>query len=145
MRQHPVKPSGGFTLMVAIFLIVVLAALAVTIATLSSTQRQTASLSILGARTYAAAASGMEWAVHQALTAPVSLNCGTPAGASFNLAGGVLDGFTITVTCAETAGIVEGATGPYSVYALIVNASRGTLGSPDYLNRTLQATVSNAP
>jgi len=139
------RRSGGFTLVAAIFLIVVLAALAVTIATISSTQRQTASLSILGARAYAAAASGMEWAVHQALNAPASLNCGTPTGTSFMLSGGVLDGFTITVTCAESAGIVEGTTGPYSVYALIVKASRGTLGSPDFLNRTLQATVSNAP
>ncbi len=135
----------GFTLVAAIFLIVVLAALAVTLANIASTQRQVSTLSIMGARAWAAASSGVEWAVYQALNSPATLNCGNPAGVSFTLGGGVLDGFRITVVCVETSGITEGAVGPYSVYSLTVTASRGAIGDPDYLHRTIQATVSNAP
>ena len=139
------KRVRGFTLIAAIFLIVVLAALAIALANIATTQRQISTLSVLGARAWAAASSGVEWATYKALTAPGDLNCGNPAGISFTLSGGVLDGFRITVRCTETAGITEGAVGPYSVYSLTVTASRGGIGDPDYLYRTIQATVSNAP
>ncbi len=139
------KRTRGFTLVAAVFLVAVLAALAVTLASLVATSRQVSTLSIMGARAWEAASSGVEWAVYQALNAPATLNCGNPAGVSFTLSGGVLDGFRISVVCNETSGITEGAVGPYSVYSLTVTASRGSIGDPDFLYRTIQATVSNAP
>ncbi|RME36080.1 MAG: hypothetical protein D6786_00020 [Gammaproteobacteria bacterium] len=136
--------ARGFTLVAAIFLIVVLAALALTLANIAATSRQVSTLSIMAARARSAAQGGVEWAIWQALNSPATLNCGNPAGTSFVIAGGVLDGFVIRVVCSEQAGIIEGATGPYSVYSLTVDASRGNVGEPDYLHHTILATVSNA-
>ncbi len=140
------KPGNmaGFSLITALFLLVILAGLGAFVITISSTQQATSTLSILDARAYVAAQSGMEWAVHRARNQPADLGCGG-AGASFSLQGPGLDGFTLNIACVATPNIVEGADPPYSMYALTVTASRGVLGSPDFVRRTLQATVTDAP
>ncbi len=135
---------AGFSLVTALFLLVILAALGVFVITIGSTQQATSTLSILDARAMAAAESGLEWAVHRARNQPADLGCGG-AGATFNLQGPGLDGFSVGISCVVTPNIVEGAAPPYSMYALTVTASRGVTGSPDYVRRILQATVTDAP
>ena len=138
------RDNSGFSLVTALFLLVILAALGVFVITIRSTQQATSTLSILDARAMAAAQSGMQWAVHRVRNQPVDLGCGG-AGAGFNLQGPGLDGFSVAISCVATPNIVEGGDPPYSMYALTVTASRGVLGSPDYVRRTLQATVTDAP
>src|SRR4030065_2779656 len=59
----------GFSLVSAIFLLVVIAALGTFAVTLSTTQQQSAALDVLGARAYQAARAGIEGGADQGLPA----------------------------------------------------------------------------
>jgi MSHA biogenesis protein MshP len=130
---------AGFSLVTAIFLLVVVATLGAYMVTIGSTQQQTSTLSILGARTLAAADSGVEWGVAQVIAG----NACFASPASFTLAGGAASGFGVTATCAMTSH-TEGATA-FNVFRINVTAARGTVGSADYTRRTIRTTVTMAP
>jgi Tfp pilus assembly protein PilX len=57
----------GFSLISAIFLLVVIAALGTFAVTLSTTQQQSAAMDVLGARAYQASKAGIEWGAYQVL------------------------------------------------------------------------------
>ena len=126
----------GFSLVAAIFILVVLAALGAFMITIGEAERWTAAAAVQGARAYQSAQSGIEWGVYRSLNgAP----CTPPP--SF-----VVGGFTVSVTCTPTA-YVEGGGPPFNVYVIASTAvsTGATLGSPDYFSRTLQVTVTSAP
>jgi len=129
----------GFSLVTAIFLLVVVAGLAAYMVTLGSTQQQTSMLSILGARTLAATESGLEWGVQRVVTTDACF--GSPA--SFTLSGGSAAGYAVVATCAETSH-TEGAS-TFKVFQLGATASRGGAGSADFTQRTMRATITTAP
>lgn len=132
----------GFSIVAALFLIVVLAAMGAFIVTISSTQQYTSMFSIEGSRGFFAAQSGLEWAVRTALNSPATLNCGG-AGPTFTLSGGTTNGFDVQVTCTVTA-VTEGPD-VYSVFALTVSVDKGTAGTADYVSRAIRANVTDAP
>lgn len=90
--------AAGFSLISAIFLLVVLAGLGVAMVTLSSIQHQSTALDVQGVRAYQAARAGIEWGLFQRLRVLNSTGCfgnthfALPAGTS-------LSGFTVVVTC----------------------------------------------
>jgi MSHA biogenesis protein MshP len=91
--SFPDRNSGGFALISAIFLIVILAALAVFIAAMSIHQQAGHTADLQGLRAYQAARAGIEWGLYDfkrngACTAPVSFS-----------PGGALGAFTVTVDC----------------------------------------------
>lgn len=89
------RRERGFSLVSAIFLLVVLAALGVAMVTISTVQHQSSGLDVQGVRAYQAARAGMEWGVYQRLRAAscaTQTNLGFPADTS-------LSGFTVTVRC----------------------------------------------
>jgi MSHA biogenesis protein MshP len=104
MTRHPfiflrVRRSAGSGLVTAIFLLVVLAGLAVAMVTLFTTQQASAALDEQGSRAYQAARAGIEWGLFQ----QHKNNCA--ASTTFALpAGTSLSGFTVTVTCTQLAG-----------------------------------------
>ena len=61
------KKQRGFSLVSAIFLLVVIAALGTFAVTLSTTQQQSSALDVMGARAYQAAQAGIEWGAFQVL------------------------------------------------------------------------------
>jgi MSHA biogenesis protein MshP len=130
---------AGFSMVTAIFLLVIVATLGAYMATIGSTQQQTSTLSILGARTLAAAESGVEWAVAQVIAG----NACFASPSSFTLNGGAASGLDITATCSAT-NHTEGTT-VFNVFRINVTASRGPVGSPDYTRRTIRTTVTTAP
>lgn len=130
---------AGFSLVTAIFLLVVVATLGAYMATIGATQQQTSTLSILGARTLAAADSGIEWGIAQVLVADACF----ASPSTFALSGGAADGYAIRATCSETP-ITEGAVS-FKVFGINVTASRGAVGSADYVARNMRATVTTAP
>ncbi len=135
----------GFTLVVAIFIVVVLAMLVGYMVSLSGTQGATTLLGLQGARAYEGARSGIEWGIQQAFTTPGTM-CSAAPGATpttFALNGPGLTGFSVTVTCSFTTHTEQNAAVP--VYHLVAVASYASYGSPDYVSRQLEATVSNAP
>ncbi len=87
--------DDGFSLISAIFLLVVMAVLAGYIATLSTAQHTSATLDYQGTRAYQAAYAGVQWGTFQALR---NNSCTGGAGISIALTG-MLAGFAVTVTC----------------------------------------------
>jgi MSHA biogenesis protein MshP len=130
------KLMRGFSLVAAIFILVVLAALGAFMITIGETERWTAVAAVQGARAYQAAQSGIEWGIYRSLN-------GVPCAPPPNFAVG---DFTVTVTCTPTS-YVEGGGPPFNVYVIASTAvsTGAALGSPDYFSRTLQVTVTSAP
>ncbi len=136
------KPRGrhagreaGFSLVAAVFLIVVLAALGAFAVQVAMTQYQTANVALLDVRAQSAAEAGIEYAANRALQS--SPKCAgsktlrpTPAA---------LAGFVVTVTCSATTHPIG------TVYALTAAATLGSYGTPDYVARKVTRSVTTAP
>ena len=141
------KRATGFSLVSAIFLLVVVTLLGAYVATLATSQHTTEALDVEGARAYQAARAGVEWGAWQVLQAPAGgfrTTCdgstyAAPTGQSLAGLPGTLSGFTVNVQCGS-AGAVEAGVN-VRVYQLTVTASKGTLGSLFYVERQLQASI----
>jgi len=135
-----VKPrtERGFSLVVAVFVILVLAALAAFAIRVGASQQYAASSDLLIARAQAAAASGIEYGANRALRAA---SC--PASVALAPTAVGLKGFTVTVTCAVSAHQI--GLNVYQAYALSATAQRGNYGTPDFVSRTVTRSVTNAP
>jgi len=132
------RRQSGFALVVAIFIIVVLALLGIMMVTIGGMERATASAATQGTRAFYAARAGVEWGTYHAL----ATDC-TAATGNFALSAAGLDGFSVNVQCAETSHRERGTT--YRVAVVTSTATFGSFGDADYVSRTLQATVTNAP
>lgn len=135
-RRHP-RPQG-FSLVAALFLIVVVAALGAFAVRIGAGQQQAVNLELLGARALAAANSGIEFGAFRAL--PPTSSC---VSATLNLTEAGANGFTVDVTCSVTAH-TEALT-PVNVYRIDATAYAGTYGMPDYVSRHVYATFTNVP
>jgi MSHA biogenesis protein MshP len=126
----------GFSLVPALFLLVVLAALGVVAVRLAGVQHQTVVLAMQSGRAYAAARSGVEWSAYQAL------NSGSCSAATLSLTEGGLSGFTVETDCSSTTH----AEGPNTVNVYVIDAFAwsGSYGSPDYVSRRIRSTVTDA-
>lgn len=123
----------GFSIVTAIFILLVLAVLGGIMVTMSGVQSRTTLWALQGARAYHAARSGLEWGGFQAL---VNNSC----SASTTL---TVDGFTVTLACQPEGPIIEGGQS-YSVYRLTSLAEWGAYGGFDYVSRQLTARVTGA-
>lgn len=93
----------GFSLISAIFLLVVLAALGVAIVNVATVQHKSSAFDVQGARAYQAARAGVEWALYQSLI--TGGYCMGPAATTTSFpmpSGTTLSEFTVTVTCTPT-------------------------------------------
>jgi len=122
----------GFSVITAIFLLVVLSFLGVAMVTFSTTQHQSAAMDVTGSRAYQAARAGVEWAAYQ-LVKGVPGNC-SKVFAAGDL-GGVLAPFTVTVTCAATPVTGETISNVYLVTSTAVTG--GAAGAPGYVERVI--------
>lgn len=126
----------GFSLVPALFLLVVLAALGVVAVRLAGVQHQTVVLAMQSGRAYAAARSGIDWSAYQAL---VNGSC-TAATLSLTEAG--LAGFSVDTNCSSTTH----SEGPNTVRVYVIDAFAwsGSYGNPDYVSRRIRSTVTDA-
>ena len=150
MKKLNYKLQRGFSLVTAIFLLVVLAGLGAVMVTFFTAQQQSFAMDVLGSRAYQAARAGVEWGAYQILKAPtgafVTGNCVTGASAPVAMPAGQLSGFTVNVACSTTAqSDVTPATadttrdiGTVTVYSV---SSVATLGQPDYVERQLTVSI----
>ena len=127
----------GFTLIGAIFLLVVLSSAGAFMLNLGGVQRTTATFALMGVRSYYAARSGVEWAVYQAIDDPATC----PAGA-FPLTEGGLAQLDVTVTC-TSADHVENVT-TIRIFHITSVATHGSFGDPHYVSRRMEAKVAVA-
>ena len=122
------KNNAGFTLVQAIFILVVLALLGVAMMRLIGVQSSTSVFALQGARAYQAARSGLEWGAAQA-----------SAGNSCN-GTMTVENFSVDVTCSNQQ-FTEGPIGPYDVYRISATATFGSYGSPDFVSRRAEMKV----
>lgn len=129
---HRHASASGFATIVALFLLVVLAALGAFMASTSSTQQVGSAQDIQGARAYWAARAGLEWGLGSLAASPGA--CPVPP-APFTV-----EGFTLTVTCANSSFDENGS--PRVIYALTARAaSGGAAGGMAYVERSVSASV----
>lgn len=138
MKHGPIT-ERGVALVSAIFLLVVLAALGVYMLTISGVQQTTSDRALINVRTYFATRAGLEWGIHQVVSAAVGAAC--PATATFSPTGYGFDGVSVTVTC--TSNLYIPGTDTY-VYTLTSTATHGTAGTIEYAERKLEASVCRA-
>lgn len=128
--------QNGFSLVPALFLLVVLAALGIVAVRMMGVQQQTVVLAMQSSRAYAAARSGIDWSAYQAL---VNGSC---ASSSLALAEAGLDGFNVDTSCSSTTH----TEGPNTVRVYVIDAFAwsGIYGTPDYVSRRIRSTVTDA-
>ncbi|MDO8412597.1 MAG: hypothetical protein Q7S51_02285 [Gallionellaceae bacterium] len=134
------KLQQGFSLVTAIFLLVVLGGLGAMMMTFFTAQQQSSALDVLGSRAYQAARAGIEWAAYNVESQPAGTQWVCPTPQQSLTLGGTLAAFNVSVTCA-TASFVEGGTTIY-IYDIVSSASGvngATVGSPDYVERVISA------
>jgi MSHA biogenesis protein MshP len=130
-------PSGnrGFSLVSAVFLLVVVALVASYALSIGSTQRADTTLALVGKRADLAARSGLEWGI-----ARVVQDNACPANSSFSPEGTGIASFSVAVSCSAQT-VTEGAS-TYPIFTLTVTATLGNEGSEDFARRTVSAQVS---
>ena len=136
-----VEKQRGFSLVTAIFLLVIIAALVVYMTNLRVVQQTTLVYGVQGARALQAARSGIEWGIERAINGS-SCNPGT----TFSPTDPPLDSFSIEVSCSSSQHVEGPAiSGTITTYRLESIATSGSYGSLDYVQRRIVATVSEQP
>jgi MSHA biogenesis protein MshP len=137
--------ARGVSLLTAVFLLVVLAALSAAIIGVFGAQQGGAVLDVMGVRADQAARSGLEWGLYRQLRvqpAVPSVACFTPA--TFALpSDSSLAGFFVTVSCsADPNNLAGNTTNRWTITAVACNRAAGcssTVTDPDYVQRSVQA------
>jgi len=126
----------GFALVPALFLLVVLGALALVAVRVGTGQQHAVTMDLLQSRALAAAGAGIEWGAYRAL------NGSCAASTTLNLTEASLNGYSVVVTCVGTAFLNGAATN--NSYVIKAAASFGTYGQPSYVHRVVSATFTDA-
>lgn len=148
----------GFSIVTAIFLIVVLAALGVLIVSVTGIQQSSQALDVQGVRAYQAAKAGIEWGAFQVLDPNNTLNPATcspvvmpgcpAASTTLPALAQSLATFTVTVACTDNvAAAVTEANRSIATYEIISTACNqppcpNPAPAVGYVERRLTATLS---
>ena len=137
MKDQRIK-QRGFTIVSAVFIVVILALIGSYIVSISSLTRTSENLGILGLRTYFAANSGLEWGIYQVTNGPGPYNC--PASpTTLNLTQAGLNGFKVVVTCTQNTFIERGKS--FKIFEFESFGEFGVVSSIDYTSRLLYARI----
>jgi len=130
--------EAGVGLITAIFLLVVLAGLAVAMVSVYTAQQSSANLDLQGARAYQAARAGLEWGLFQELRNNNTCN----ARSSFALpAGSTLSGFTVVVTCTSSgaaSGLLQVVIRSVACNIADAQGNCTPLSNPEWVSRTVE-------
>ncbi len=144
------KRQAGFSIVAAVFILVVLAGLGGFVVTVSTAQHTGAALDVQGARAYQAARGGAEWGAyavrpHGGTDLGFRKDCKTKP-AKINT---TLNGFTVTILC-DSAVYTDGNT--FYVYRIQSTAcplgaaecpNTSAVGSLAYVERSVSITVTD--
>jgi MSHA biogenesis protein MshP len=142
------RAQQGFSLVAAIFLLVVVSGLVAYMVSFSTLQQTTVVLSVRGAQAMQAARTGLDYAAYQVLNAG---GCGAVSGLDqSHWTAPSLDAFQVSFDCVPSDH-TEGAT-TITVYQITATAesvgsgyTSGSYANPDYIQRTIRANVSLPP
>jgi MSHA biogenesis protein MshP len=126
------RRQKGMSIVIALFVVVVVAMLAAFAVTVGGAQRQADTTNMLGSRALAAARSGLEWGLYRTRAGW----CTTPnVQQVVALTEGALRGFQVTVKCSGYQHTEGGP--PYYSFDITATAKYGTYGSTDFAARTV--------
>ena len=144
------KLQRGFSIISAIFLLVVLAFLGTAMVTLSTSQHQSSALDMQGTSAYQAARAGIEWGafqvLQQAVTGVAYAAACTPGPTIGNLPAGTLAGtlagYAVAVTCSSVIVPDSSAVGGNAtVWQLTSVATQGVPGTAEYVERSISVSI----
>lgn len=148
MIKNRIQDSGfgmgeqGFSLVSAIFLLVVVAALGAFALTISTSQQQSQTLDLMGSRAYQAARAGIEWAAFNVAASPASSPApwaGCAPGAAVVVGGNLAAFSPVAVNCTAASHVEDTATiWVYDVSAVAATAGAAP-GGLNYVERDLGA------
>jgi MSHA biogenesis protein MshP len=158
MRWRARRRSAGVAIVTAIFLLVVVAGLAVAVVSLTTAQQDASAKDMQGQRAYQAARAGIEWALFTGLRGGVSPAAALGCGVSRQVAwppndSTTLSAFTVTVTTRcdvdTPSGVVGGANDVTASHLEITSTACNQPGAdgncpnatpgPDYVQRRITA------
>jgi MSHA biogenesis protein MshP len=128
--------QSGFSLVSALFLLVVLAGLGAYAVRLNTLQQQTVTAGMRAAQAFQAARTGVAWGAYR------SLDSGACVAGTLNLTEGATAGFRVSVQC--TLHTHTEGTATINVFVFDVRAEAGVYGGPDYVSRRVQTKVTSA-
>jgi len=134
------KGARGFAIIMAIFVLVVLALLGSFVASTSTLQHTGTALDVMGLQAYQAANAGIEWSMARLKSGGVP-NC-TAMGAGTTFA---VDTMNVTVSCNVVSSGAEAGSAAvlYAVTATACNEAScpGAATNPNYVERSQSATA----
>jgi MSHA biogenesis protein MshP len=144
MKRYCKPLQKGFSMITAIFLLVVLGTLGTMMVTFFAAQQQSSAMDVTGSRTYQAARAGIEWAAYNISITPQGSLWGgcVAAGNPLGVLAGSLSPFTVTINCTASNPPITEGTGPVIyVYSITSTAvAGGAPGNRDYVERVITAT-----
>lgn len=152
LAHSTVAAERGFSIVTAIFLLVVLSFLGVAMVSFSTTQQQSSALDVMGTRAYQAARSGVEWAAFGVTSTASGVEWAgcTATDPARTIAAGTLPGtlspFTVVVRCSRLVASEVGATPTDNVWIYDIAASAATGGVPadqGYVERVIRVRMGN--
>jgi len=124
----------GASIISAIFMLLLFAALAAFMVSLTGTANVTSAQDVQGARAYHAAQAGLEVGLYNVLVAP-GTGCTFPAPPA-------IEGFTITLSCTSYGPYTESGNTFYIYELTALARNNAPLGSPGFVEREVSASVS---
>lgn len=132
------KLQQGFSIVTAIFLLVVLSFLGVAMVTFSTTQHQSSAMDVMGSRAYQAARAGIEWAAFNVTQmTPGTHWAGCALGTSVTVAGDLAPFSPVTVNCVANS-YTEGASTIWIYDVSAIAHTAGVAGDPNYVERDIR-------
>jgi MSHA biogenesis protein MshP len=134
------KTQRGFSIISAIFLLVVLSGLGAAMLTFSNAQHTSSAQDMQGMRAYQAARAGVEWGVFKLVNPPAACFA---SPTSFVPPAPTLSAFTVTVTCVPftAAGVTVYRVQSTACNQPVAGTCPGTPGGISYIERQLQVTL----
>ncbi len=128
----------GFSLVMAIFILVVLGLLGGYMVKLSGVQHATSTYAIQGARAYQSARAGISWAIARISGGGVCTDIMTASPMSFT----DINGFSVSYTCNTSPTYSEGI-GTHIIYRITALSEFGAYNSANYISRNIEVSIVN--
>ena len=129
------KRQAGFSIVMAVFILVVLSMLGSYMVKLSGVQHATSTYAIQGARAYQSAKAGVGWAVAKISAGGACSHLTSASPMSF----ADINGFLVTLSC-SSQGFSEGMDN-FVVYKITALSEFGAYNSANYVSRTVEVSI----
>lgn len=132
------KKQQGFSIVMAIFILVVLGLLGGYMVRQSGVQLSTFNYSLLGARAYQAAHAGIEWSIARINNGGSCADVNAQTAMSFS----GLEGISVRLSCSASSTFSE-ASQNITIYRIQALSEFGSYSSNDYVARQLEVSIIN--